>query len=147
MSTDSHPPHDQAPRGGEAQVRVDKWLWAARFFKTRSIAATAIASGKVELNGERPKRAKGVKLGDRLRIRKGLFEHEVVVLKLSERRGPATEAQTMYEETEDSRQQREAVAEHMRLEREAAPPPIPRFGKGRPTKRERRQLDRFKGDE
>lgn len=132
-----------APEG--ARVRIDKWLWAARFFKTRSLAAEAVGGGKVDLNGERIKPAKPVKIGDVLRIRKGMFEWEVTVQKLGERRGSATLAQELYVESEASKQTRAELAERLRLEREAAPAPIPRYVKGRPTKRDRRQLDRFKG--
>ncbi|GAB4518246.1 MAG: S4 domain-containing protein [Haliangiales bacterium] len=129
-----------------ARVRIDKWLWAARFFKTRSIAATAISNGKVELNGERTKRSKQVRAGDVLRIRKGMYEHEVVIQALAERRGSATLAQTLYQETEDSVAAREELAERMRLERASAPTPIFKYGKGRPTKRDRRALQRLKED-
>jgi ribosome-associated heat shock protein Hsp15 len=124
------------------RVRIDKWLWAARFFKTRSIAAEAVTGGKVDLNGERVKPAKPVKIGDVLRVRKGVFEWEVTVHKLGQRRGSATLAQELYVESEASKQARAELAERMRLEREAAPPP-PKYVKGRPTKRDRRQMDRL----
>ena len=121
-------------------MRLDKWLWAARFFKTRAIAADAVDGGKVHLNGERVKRAKNVRAGDEVRVRLGPYEHRVVVRALSERRGPATEAATLYEELEESRAAREALqaqrrVESMGMSRESA----------RPTKRERRQLDDFRG--
>jgi ribosome-associated heat shock protein Hsp15 len=122
--------------------RLDKWLWAARFFKTRAIAAEAIESGKVEVNGDRPKRGKAVKVGDRLRVRLGPYEHHVVVRELSARRGPAAVAQTLYEETPESRQARELLAERLR----AAPPPL-FTEKGRPSKKERRDLRRLKDGE
>ena len=83
-------------------IRLDKWLWAARFFKTRSLAAKAIAGGKVQVNGRRPKRASALNLGDRVRIRKGPYEFHVRVRKTSEHRGPAAEAATLYEETPES---------------------------------------------
>lgn len=137
---------DITPDPDGARVRIDKWLWAARFFKTRSIAATAISNGKVELNGERTKRSKQVRAGDVLRIRKGMYEHEVVIQALAERRGSATLAQTLYQETEDSVAAREELAERMRLERASAPTPIFKYGKGRPTKRDRRALQRLKED-
>jgi ribosome-associated heat shock protein Hsp15 len=130
------------------RVRIDKWLWAARFFKTRSIAAEAVGGGKVELNGERIKPAKPVKVGDVMRVRKGMFEWEITVQKLGARRGSATFAQELYVESEASKQVRAELTERLRLEREAAPAPIPKYVKGRPTKRDRRQLDRFRaGDD
>ncbi|ACY14505.1 RNA-binding S4 domain-containing protein [Haliangium ochraceum] len=128
------------------RVRLDKWLWAARFFKTRSLAAQEVTGGKVQLNGDHVKPAKPVKVGDVLRIRKGMFEHEITVIKLGARRGPPAQAQGLYEESEASKQAREELAERLRLEREHSLPPIPKFAKGRPTKRDRRQIDRFKGD-
>jgi ribosome-associated heat shock protein Hsp15 len=127
------------------RVRIDKWLWAARFYKTRSIAAEAVGGGKVDLNGERPKPAKPVKVGDVLRVRKGMFEWEVTVQKLGQRRGSATLAQELYVESEASKQVRAELTERLRLERESAPAAIPKYVKGRPTKRDRRQLERFKG--
>jgi ribosome-associated heat shock protein Hsp15 len=124
----------------QESVRIDKWLWAARFFKTRSEAARAVAGGKIELNGEVPKPAKAVRLGDRLRIRRGPELCEVVVRRMLERRGPASVAQTMYEETPESIQGRQELAARLRAERAAAPE-LPR---GRPTKRDRRKLELFK---
>ncbi len=94
------------PTGPES-VRLDKWLWAARFFKTRALAAEAVAGGKVELNGDKPKRARAVRPGDRLRIRLGPYLHIVTVLQLSERRGPASAAASLYQEDPDGMQQRE----------------------------------------
>ena len=91
-------------------VRLDKWLWAARFFKTRSLASDAINGGKIQLNGHRAKRAKHVQVGDEIRIRKGPYEQLVVVRGLSERRGPAPVAQTLYEETAESHHKREMLA-------------------------------------
>ncbi|UCG85020.1 MAG: RNA-binding protein [Gemmatimonadota bacterium] len=124
---------------GSTGVRLDRWLWAARFFKTRSLAVEAIAGGRVQLNGHRAKRAKLVHEGDELRIRRGPFEHLVVVKGVSERRGPAKEAQLLYEETAPSKQRREALAEQIKA--------VPRTsfkGKGRPTKKERRDIDRLR---
>jgi len=118
-------------------VRIDKWLWAARFFKTRSMATDAVDGGKVRLNGERTKPARGVKIGDRLDIDNGATEWEVVVEGLSEQRGSASIAQTLYAETRESIARREAKAEQRRLFREPA-----EAIKGRPTKRDRRLLDR-----
>ena len=118
-------------------VRIDKWLWAARFFKTRSMATDAVDGGKVRLNGERIKPARGVKIGDRLDIDNGSTEWEVVVDGLSEQRGPAAVAQTLYTETGESITRREAKAEQRRFFREPA-----ETIKGRPTKRDRRLLDK-----
>ena len=126
----------------DEKFRLDKWLWAARFFKTRAIASGAIESGKVEVNGERPKRGKAVKVGDLIRVRLGPYEHHVVVRALSARRGPAAQAQLLYEETDDSRQARTLLAERLK----AAPPPL-FTEKGRPTKKERRDLRRLKDSE
>ena len=125
------------------RMRIDKWLWAARFFKTRSLASEAIAGGKVEVNGEGVKPAKTIQAGDEVRIRLGAFEHVVHVRGLSERRGPAAVAALLYEETEDSRLKRERLAEQHRL----APPAFVYEEKGRPTKRDRRELDRFRDDQ
>ncbi len=126
----------------DERFRLDKWLWAARFFKTRAIASDAIESGKVEVNGERPKRGKAVKVGDLIRVRLGPYEHHVVVRALSARRGPAAQAQLLYEETEASLQARTLLAERLK----AAPPPL-FTEKGRPTKKERRDLRRLKDGE
>ena len=126
--------------GDKERVRIDKWLWAARFFKTRSLAAEAITGGKVTLGGERVKPAKLVQSGDELRIRLGPYEHVVLVRGLSERRGPASVAATLYEETEASRAARERLAEQLRM----APPGLVYEERGRPTKRDRRDLDRFR---
>src|SRR3954464_14951514 len=94
----------------DGRVRIDKWLWAARFYKTRARAAEAIAGGKVQVNGERVKRAKPLQVGDKVRIRQGPYEQQVRVLELSERRGPAAEAAALYEEKAESRAAREALA-------------------------------------
>ncbi len=122
-----------------AGVRLDKWLWAARFFKTRSLAAEAVNGGKIQLNGHRAKRAKQVHPGDEVRIRKGPFEQSVIVCGLAEKRGPAKVAQTLYEETAESLHRREMLA----IQLKSAPETSFR-AKGRPTKRERRDIDRFK---
>jgi len=123
------------------RVRLDRWLWAARFFKTRALAAAAVGGGKVELNGERPKRAKPLAVGDRLRIRRGPLEYLVVVRALAEQRGPPAVAATLYEEDADGRRRRERLADELRVA-----PAFRYEGKGRPTKRERRDLDRLKGE-
>jgi len=121
-------------------VRIDKWLWAARFFKTRALASRACDLGRIESNGVKAKPAREVRAGDKLRIENagGLFE--VAVLETSEVRGPAAVAQTLYRETEASRTLRQQVAE----ERKA----MPRFetlAAGKPSKRNRRVLDRLRG--
>jgi ribosome-associated heat shock protein Hsp15 len=123
-------------------VRLDKWLWAARFFKTRSLAAEAIAGGKVQLNGERVKRAKSLQIGDEVRIRLGPYEHQVVVRELSDRRGPAPQAAALYEEKESSRAAREALALQLKSVHAIFAPE-----RGRPTKKDRRDIRRFKGRE
>jgi len=116
-------------------VRIDKWLWAARFFKTRSLAAQAVNGGKVQLNGNRVKPARAVKSGDQLQIHKGGFEFRITVLDLSERRGPATAAQALYQESEESRQRREALKEQHRFAAASTPRPH-----SKPDKKARRQL-------
>ena len=123
----------------DSRVRIDKWLWAARFFKTRSLAADATTGGKVEVNGERAKPAKLVQPGDEISVRLGPYEHVVRVRALSERRGPAREAQTLYEETPDSRAARERLSEQLRV----APAGFVFEEKGRPTKKDRRDLADF----
>jgi ribosome-associated heat shock protein Hsp15 len=117
-------------------MRIDKWLWAARFFKTRTLAAQAIEAGHVCVNGERAKAAKMVRPGDSVAVRRPPFEHAVVVKGLSERRGPAGEAALLYEETEESRARRTALAAEMKAL------PSPRF-KGRPTKKTRRDYEKW----
>ena len=109
-------------------IRIDKWLWAARFFKTRSLAAEAVAGGKVKVNGERVKPAKAIRLDDELSIRVGPYEHVVRVLGLSGRRGPAQEAALLYAESAQSKAAREALATRLAAERNYAP-----HEKGRPT--------------
>ncbi|HET7025279.1 MAG TPA: S4 domain-containing protein [Gemmatimonadales bacterium] len=121
------------------RVRVDKWLWAARFYKTRALAAEAIDGGKVQVHGERAKRAKLLQLGDEVRIRQGTFEYRLTVRGLSERRGPATVAVTLYEEDAASREARERMAAQL-----AAMPAPFQVEKGRPTKKDRRKLERFR---
>src|SRR5690606_38024499 len=117
-------------------MRLDKWLWAARFFKTRSLAGEAIEGGRVTLNGDRAKPAKELKVGDRLAVRRPPFEHVLVVKALSDKRGPATVAATLFEETGESRARRAVLAAEMKSL------PQPRF-KGRPTKKTRRDYERW----
>jgi ribosome-associated heat shock protein Hsp15 len=119
-------------------VRLDRWLWAARFFKTRGLAQEAIEGGHIRMNGERVKAARSLKVGERLEIRIGSYEWQISVRALSIRRGPATTARLLYEESEESRLRRQAqVAE----QRARANPSAALCG--RPTKRHRRQLDRL----
>ena len=120
------------------RVRIDKWLWAARFFKTRSLAAKAVDGGKVKLNGEHAKPSKELKPGDELSIRIGEVEWIVPVAALSERRGPAEVARQLYTETEASLQQRRQAIEARRIR----VGPV-REERGRPTKRDRRLIRRF----
>ncbi len=121
----------------DANVRIDKWLWAARFFKTRSLAAEAIERGRIKINGDRCKPARNVRIGDLLEIDNGSAAWEVRVLALSDQRGSATVARSLYSETKESVQRREAHAEQRRLFTEPG-----ESLRGRPTKRDRRQLDR-----
>jgi ribosome-associated heat shock protein Hsp15 len=123
-------------------VRIDKWLWAARLFKTRPLAVDAVSGGRVEVNGARVKPSKDVKSGDVLELTRGEgVRMTIVVRALSDKRGPATVAQQLYEETAESVVAREAHAAQRRL---VAPPP--QFeGGGRPTKRDRRRLDARRG--
>ncbi len=118
------------------KLRIDKWLWAARFFKTRSLACDAVEGGKVTMHGTRLKPAKTVGAGDVLEIRVGKFSYEVEVLGISNKRGGAPEAQKLYRETEASRARREELAAQLRAQ------PQPAW-KGRPTKRDRRDIERF----
>lgn len=118
-------------------VRIDKWLWAARFFKTRSLATDAVGSGKVKLNDEKTKPSHSVKVCDRLWINNGTTEWEVVVRDLAEKRGSATVAQRLYTETEESIARRQQLLEHRKLFTEPA-----HAIKGRPTKRDRRLLEK-----
>ena len=130
---------------GEAQegrTRIDKWLWAARFYKTRALAAEAIAGGKVQVNGERVKRAKPLQVGDEVRIRQGPYEHQVAVRDLSDRRGPAVQAAALYEEKPESRAAREALVLRLKSLHSAFLPE-----RGRPTKKDRREINKLKGRE
>ncbi|NML62696.1 RNA-binding S4 domain-containing protein [Massilia sp. RP-1-19] len=116
-------------------VRTDKWLWAARFFKTRSLATDAVDTGRVKLDGDRIKPARAVKVGDKLAIDNGSDAWEVVVLGISDKRGAAPVARALYEETEASIVKRENDSQARKIYREPAS-----TIKGRPTKRDRRQL-------
>lgn len=124
------------------KLRLDKWLWAARFYKTRSLAAQAIAAGRVKVNDQIvAKPAREVALGDRVRIRKPNYDAEVEVLGLSAMRGPAPQAALLFQETLASIAAREQLAEQRRL----APEPALDYGTGRPTKRDRRLIDELRG--
>ena len=120
------------------RLRIDKWLWAARFFKTRSLAAKAVDGGRVRLNGERAKPAKELKPGDELAIHIAELEWAVTVLQLSDKRGPAAAARLLYTESEASQQRRQQALEARRLK----VGPL-REERGRPTKRDRRMIHRF----
>lgn len=119
-------------------MRLDKWLWAARFFKTRTLASDAISGGKVQLNGARIKPSREVKIGDRLEIANSETRWELTVLALSDKRGPAPEARLLYEESQASIASREAQRETRQLVVDPAADLH-----GRPTKRDRRQINRF----
>ena len=129
--------HDQpeSPQTSIQGLRIDKWLWCARFFKSRSLAQQAVEGGHVQVNGERAKASRQVKVGDRLRITRERERFEVEVIGIPERRGPATEARTHYAESAESEAARAAVREFNRL---TAP-----VASGRPDKRERRDLLKF----
>lgn len=122
------------------RVRLDKWLWAARFFKTRALAADAIESGKVEVNDERAKRAKQLQVGDSVRVRLGPYHHLITVLAVSERRGPASVARTLYEENAESRRAREALQLQVKAAQSASG-----YTPGRPTKKDRREIEKLRG--
>ena len=120
-------------------IRIDKWLWAARFFKTRSLAAEAVAGGKVEINGGgRPKASRIVRIGDHLSIRRGPYEWTIVIKGVAKSRGPASEAQLLYEETEASVRKRDTTSAQLKLER-----PLEFDLPGRPSKKDRRAIQRF----
>ena len=130
---------DESP-AVQQRVRIDKWLWAARFFKTRSAAAQAVDGGKVKMHDERVKPAHPVRPGDVLAVHIGDYEWIVIVRAVSERRGPAAVAQTLYEESEESRARRVAAVGRRR----AGFDPEPQHG-GRPEKKQRRELKRVRG--
>ena len=121
-----------------ADIRIDKWLWAARFFKTRGLAAEAVSGGKVEINGARSKPSRIVRATDQLTIRRGPFEWTVIVKDVAKLRGPAAQAHALYQETEESVRRREAAIAQMTLQRP------PEFNSpGRPSKKDRRAMARF----
>ena len=122
------------------KIRLDKWLWAARFFKTRSLAIEAVSGGKVHLSGARTKPAREINIGDKLTVRRGPYEWTVVVQALSDKRGPASVATLLYEETEESKLHRGEAASEIRAQEWRSP-----HIKGRPSKKDRRDLSRFRG--
>jgi|SRR5688572_15781878 ribosome-associated heat shock protein Hsp15 len=125
------------------RVRLDRWLWAARFFKTRALASAAVAGGKVQVNGARAKPAKLVQVGDALRVRLGPYDWVITVAAVTERRGSGRDAQLLYDESPEGRAARERLAQAHKI----APAPAYQ-GKGRPTKKERRELQRLEdGDD
>ncbi|WP_367065764.1 S4 domain-containing protein [Oryzisolibacter sp. LB2S] len=123
-------------------MRLDKWLWCARFYKTRSLAVEEIGKGRVTVNGQAAKAARDLRAGDRVTLRQGPIVRTVVVRALSSYRGPAPVAQQLYEETPESIAERERAAQARRL----APEPAASLREGRPTKRDRRSMDRLQHD-
>ena len=135
----THKPASAAAKtDSEKKVRVDKWLWAARFYKTRSLASEAIKGGKVSVNHHRAKPSRELEVDDILILRQGYDEKTVIVQALSDKRGPASVAQQLYNETTESIQKREKEKELRKLAAVQRP-----HGEGRPTKRSRRQIHRF----
>jgi ribosome-associated heat shock protein Hsp15 len=128
-------PHEPLTR-----VRLDKWLWAARFFKTRSAATEAVHGGKVEVNGEPAKAARMLVPGDTVRLRLPPAEYVLLVIGLGDRRGSAEAAAKLYQETPASRDARERMAEQLRLAPDFG------FGSGKPDKKQRREIRKWKGD-
>ncbi len=137
-SADNAREDDDAPPG---KVRLDKWLWAARFFKTRALAADAVDGGKVDVNGDRAKRSKLVQVADTVRLRTGQVEWQLIVRDIAQRRGSATIAHGLYEETVEGKRVREGVEVQLRSMRTAFA-----HGDDRPGKRDRREIRRLKGD-
>lgn len=125
------------------KLRIDKWLWAARFYKTRSLASEEIDKGRVQVNGTVVKPARELKAGDSVQLRSGPVTRTVAVLALSDKRGPAPQAALLYQETAESVQQRQQAAEQRRL----APEPALTLLQGRPTKRDRRDAEKLRGGE
>jgi ribosome-associated heat shock protein Hsp15 len=124
----------------DSPARLDKWLWAARFFKTRSQAAEAVDGGKVDVNGERSKRSRMIRPGDRIRIRSGPFEHRITVQAVAQKRGSAALASELFVEEAESRAARERLAQQHRL----AARLDGGGSRGRPSKKDRRDLERWK---
>jgi ribosome-associated heat shock protein Hsp15 len=122
------------------RVRIDKWLWAARFFKTRTLAARACELGRIDSNGQPAKPSREVRAGDLLHVKNDSGDFQVEILALSEMRGPASVAQMLYRETEASRELRLKLAEERKLM-----PPVETLREGKPSKRDRRKIHRFRG--
>jgi len=135
----SHHSHDEHEMGSEDGMRLDKWLWVARFFKTRALATEAINGGKIHMNGQRVKPGKEIGLGARLQISKDQTLWDITVTALNTQRRPASEAALLYEETPESRARRQAEVERRRLDREMGVQPDQR-----PDKKDRRVIHRFK---
>lgn len=133
--------NDEAADGAGVRVRIDKWLWAARFYKTRALAVEALEGGKVQVNGDRVKRAKLVGAGDEVTIRIGPYEHVIHVTAVSEKRGSASIAATLYAETAESASARETMAAHVRAMQMSSG-----YDTGRPTKKDRRTIARLRGE-
>ena len=131
--------HDEHDRGSEDRMRLDKWLWVARFFKTRALATEAINGGKIHMNGQRAKPGKEIGLGVRLQISKDQYVWDITVTALNAQRRPAREAALLYEETPESRAKRQAEVDRRRLDRELGVQPDQR-----PDKKDRRVIHRFK---
>jgi ribosome-associated heat shock protein Hsp15 len=125
-------------KNSDDYIRLDKWLWAARFFKTRSQAADAVTGGKVDVNGDRAKPSRIVRTGDKLTIRRGPYEWTILVEDVARLRGPASQARQLYAETEESLRKREAAIAQLKLER-----PAELDAPGRPSKKDRRAINRF----
>lgn len=122
------------------KIRIDKWLWAARFFKTRSLAASAVNGGKVHVNGHRVKPSRPISINDKLEITRGQFQTVVSVIAISEKRGPAKEAQMLYEETQESIEERELKSQQRKLLKASMP-----RTKGKPDKHQRRKIRKVSG--
>ncbi|MBV1960400.1 MAG: hypothetical protein KUG52_00295 [Immundisolibacteraceae bacterium] len=133
---------DKSGKDDKKRVRLDKWLWAARWYKTRALASAAIKGGKIRVNSDAIKPAFQLSLNDLVTITQGPYRREIQVLQLSDRRGPATQAATLFSETENSLELRETT--RLRLK---AQPAVEYAGRGRPTKRDRRQIIRFTDSE
>lgn len=130
----------KATKDADENIRLDKWLWAARFYKTRSLATEAVKGGKVHLNHQRVKPSHHAEIGHTLRIKKDSIEQTVVIKLLSSKRGPATIAQTLYEETQESIELRDKLSQ----ERKAIYAGMPQYASKRPSKKDRRKIIQFK---